>query len=63
MDTTSINGPIKNVGNSFITIFPKTLVGVWLDRYLRQAKFGMAGEYGSRFSGTTLQLERISGHY
>ena len=59
MDANSINGPIKNVDSSFITIFPKTLVGVWLDRYLRQAKFGMAGEYGSRFSGTTLQLERI----
>ena len=59
MDTTSINGPVENLDNSFITLFPRTLVGVWLDLYLRQAKSDMVGVYRSRFSGTTLQLECI----
>ena len=37
IDPNSVNGPVKKVDTEFNAIFPQTVFGVWLDRYLRHA--------------------------
>ena len=32
-----LHGPLVAVDDEFLPIFPNTIIGVWLDRYLRSA--------------------------
>ena len=64
MDKNSINGPLVTVDGDFPSIFPKTIIGFWLDRYLKSAFNDMieAGDPYSIGYGQpiyTAQLEHI----